>query len=129
VSVRRIVAASVAALAVLATPLAARGAADPAHDYLLGCGGCHGLDGAGSARVPPLRGVDRLLMLPGGREYVLRVPGVASAPLSDARLAALLEWVFGEFGNAAHPRFTADEVGAARAKPLLDPKAARAALD
>jgi mono/diheme cytochrome c family protein len=99
------------------------------HDYLLSCGGCHGLDGAGSAHVPSLRGVDRLLARSGGRDYVLRVPGAASAPLSDARLAALLDWVFRHFDNHAAPQFTAAEVGAARTQPWLDPKAARAALD
>lgn len=99
------------------------------HDYLLGCAGCHGLDAAGSARVPSLRGVDRLLARPGGRAYVLRVPGVASAPLSDARLAALLDWVFARFGNHAEPHFTAEEVGTARLTPWVDPKRARAALE
>lgn len=101
----------------------------PAHDYLLSCGGCHGLDGTGSARVPSLRGVDRLLARPGGRDYVLRVPGVASAPLSDARLAALLDWVFTHFDNRTPTNFNAAEVGAARVSPWLDPKAVRAALD
>ena len=100
-----------------------------AHDYLLSCGGCHALDGSGSARVPSLRGVDRLLAKTGGRDYVLRVPGVSSAPLSDARLAALLDWVFVSFGNHAAPRFTAAEVNAARRQPFVDPKAARHALD
>jgi cytochrome c553 len=100
-----------------------------AHDYLLSCGGCHKLDASGSTRVPSLRGIDRLLAKAGGRDYVLRVPGVASAPLSDARLAALLDWVFVSFGNHAVTHFTAAEVGQARARPFVDPKAARAALD
>ena len=101
----------------------------PAHDYLLSCGGCHKLDGSGSAHVPPLRGIDRLLAYPDGRAYVLHVPGVAQAPLSDARLAALLDWVFTQFGSGAPtPGFTAAEVGRARAEPFVDPKAARVAL-
>jgi mono/diheme cytochrome c family protein len=99
------------------------------HDYLLSCGGCHALDGSGSPTVPSLRGVDRLLTKTGGRDYVLRVPGVSSAPLSDARLAALLDWVFGSFGNNAAPGFSEAEVHAARRQPFVDPKAARAALD
>jgi mono/diheme cytochrome c family protein len=99
-----------------------------AHDYLLSCGGCHGLDGAGAGRVPSLRGVDRLLAKAGGRDYLLRVPGVASAPLSDTRLAALLDWVFVSFGNDTRTRFTAVEVGRARSEPFVDPQAARAAL-
>lgn len=120
----------IAALVVLGA--AAAHAADvtgPAHDYLLSCGGCHGLDGSGSTRVPSLRGVEHLLAHPSGRDYVLRVPGVASAPLSDARLAALLDWVFLHFDNRTPTHFTAAEVGAARAMPWIDPKAARAALD
>jgi cytochrome c553 len=101
----------------------------PAHDYLLSCGGCHKLDGTGSAHVPSLRGLDRLLAYEGGRDYILHVPGVAQSPLSDARLAALLDWVFAQFSSGAPtPGFTAAEVGRARAEPFLDPKAARARL-
>ncbi len=117
-------------LATAATASRASAADDgrTAHDYLLSCGGCHKLDGSGSARVPSLRGIDRLLATPGGRNYVLRVPGVANAPFSDARLAALLDWVFARFGNQAATHFTAAEVGQARTTPFVDPKAARAAL-
>ena len=121
--------AALGSLAASAAPLSAADADGPAHDYLLSCGGCHGLDGDGSARVPSLRGVDRLLARPAGRDYVLRVPGVASAPLSDARLAALLDWVFVHFDNRTPTHFNAAEVGAARTAPWIDPKAARAALD
>jgi mono/diheme cytochrome c family protein len=100
------------------------------HDYLLSCAGCHKLDGSGSARVPSLRAIDRLLAYDGGRDYVLRVPGVAQAPLSDARLAAMLNWLFGHFGSGAPtPRFTAAEVERARQEPWRDPRAARAALN
>ena len=100
------------------------------HDYLLSCGGCHGLDGAGSAHVPSLRGVDRLLARDGRSRLRAARSGGREAPLSDARLAALLDWVFGEFGNRrADPHFTAAEVNAARRRPFVDPKAARAALD
>ena len=115
--------------AALNTRSAAAAAGDvAAHDYLLSCAGCHTPAGTGSPTVPTLHGIDRLLARPGGRAYVLRVPGVASAPLSDARLAALLDWVFGHFGNDATPGFTADEVAGARVAPWVDPKAARAAL-
>jgi mono/diheme cytochrome c family protein len=99
------------------------------HDYVLSCAGCHKLDGTGSARVPTLHGTARLLERTGGRDYLLRVPGASQAPLSDARLAALLNWVLAEFGGAAPvPPFTAEEVAAARATPLRDPQQARAAL-
>lgn len=130
-SLRRLVTIGAALGSLVASPPVLRAAEidGPTQDYLLSCGGCHGLDGNGSARVPSLRGLDRLLARPGGRDYVLRVPGVASAPLSDARLAALLDWVFTQFDNRTPTHFTAAEVGAARTMPWLDPKAARAALD
>jgi mono/diheme cytochrome c family protein len=100
------------------------------HDYVLSCAGCHKLDGSGSARVPTLHGTGRLLARAGGRDYLLRVPGAAQAPLSDARLAALLNWTLAHFGGVAPlPPFSAEEVAAARATPLRDPRQARAALD
>ncbi len=131
---RRVALVGVAAWLVVATIAVTALAADvsdarEAHDFLLSCAGCHKLDASGSPTVPSLRGVDRLLAKPGGRDYVLRVPGVASAPLSDERLAMLLDWVFASFGNHAATRFTAAEVRAARTRPFVDPKAARAALE
>jgi hypothetical protein len=70
-----------------------------------------------------------VLAVPGGREYLARVPGVAQAPLSDVRLAALLNWLLAELGGAPPVSpYTAAEVGALRAAPLRDPVAARAAL-
>lgn len=101
----------------------------PQADYVLNCAGCHKFDGSGSDRVPALSDVGLLLRVPGGREYLGRVPGIAQAPLSDARLAALLNWLAAELGGgAARPPFDAAEVGALRAAPLRDPSAARAAL-
>ena len=119
----------VALLALGAVTATAHADALAEHDYLLSCAGCHKLDGTGSARVPTLHGVDRLLTRAGGRDYLLRVPGVAQAPLSDERLAHLLNWVLGEFGDAPPtPRFDAAEVGRARTAPLTDPRHARASL-
>jgi mono/diheme cytochrome c family protein len=128
-------AARVAALAVATLCAAATTARTetlppgPLHDYVLSCAGCHRLDGSGSARVPSFRDTGRLLARDGGRDYLLRVPGAAQAPLSDARLAALLNWVLTRFGGVVpEPPFTAGEVAAARATPLRDPRQARAAL-
>jgi mono/diheme cytochrome c family protein len=114
-------------LALLAAPAA--GAAPPHEDYTLHCSGCHQPDGAGvPGVVPPLTGLAPLLATPAGRAYVVQVPGVAQAPLDDARLAALLDWVARELsGVTPSPRFGADEVRALRAHPLRDPLAARAA--
>jgi hypothetical protein len=118
-------------LAALLAGLPAIAAAGPApvHDYVLHCAGCHKLDGSGSARVPALADVGRLLERPGGRAYLLSVPGVAQAPLDDTRLAALMSWVIGHFGGKPPaPPFTAAEAGRRRASPLLDPVRARACL-
>jgi mono/diheme cytochrome c family protein len=96
-------------------------------DYTLHCSGCHGADAAGTAGVAPtLHGLASLLESDGGRDYLARVPGVAQAPLSDARLARLLNWVLSEFsGTAPVPAYSADEVGRLREQPLRDAPAAR----
>jgi mono/diheme cytochrome c family protein len=96
-------------------------------DYTLHCSGCHGRDATGTAGVAPtLHGLRVLLDREGGREYLARVPGVAQAPLSDARLARLLNWVLSEFsGVAPVPPYTADELGSLRKLPLRDAPAAR----
>jgi mono/diheme cytochrome c family protein len=115
----------------LGLPPAASGTEVPVwEDYVLNCSACHGLDGAGTPGVTPtLHGLARLLEAPDGRTYLARVPGVAQAPLSDARLARVLNWVLEQYsGGAPEPPYTADEVGALRLEPLRDTVAARRAL-
>lgn len=126
---------AVAALALLAG-LAAGDAcrADPALDYMLNCQGCHRPDGAGTpGSVPALRGsMARFVAVPGGREYLARVPGVAQSALGDAELAALLNWMLAYFDpEHVAPGFrpyAADEVGRLRRAPLLEVDRLRAAL-
>jgi cytochrome c553 len=99
------------------------------HDYLLSCSGCHRMDGGGSNVVPSFQGLSELADTPGAREYWIRVPGAAQAPLSDQRLAALMNWLVRRFtGKAPEPLYTAVEVGRLRAKPLRDPIAERRRL-
>lgn len=100
-------------------------------DYLLHCGGCHGVDGRGTPGVTPtLHGLAALADTPSGRTYLMRVPGVAQAPLDDADLAALMDWVTAYFSDVpVRPRFDPAELGRLRASPLRDPVGARAALD
>jgi hypothetical protein len=141
----RFLAASVAALAGLAVVGAAKavdatlpGVSNPrqAHlDYMLKCQGCHRPDGLGDARsTPPLSSsVGRFLGAPGGREFLARVPGVASVDLDDARLAEVLNWTLYRFDRANVPPgftpYTAAEVGRLRKAPLRTERAAaRAAL-
>lgn len=97
----------------------------PELDWILHCQGCHGADGRGAkSHVPSLRdSVAPLMQLAEGRDFLMRVPGAANSALSDAELAGVLNWLVVEFGGAATPvdahRFTAEEVRAARARPLL----------
>jgi len=106
----------------------------PRLDYVLQCMGCHLEDGSGApGRVPTLAGVGRFLRVPGGRDYLVRVPGVAHAPLDDAALAALLNWMLARFDPAAASApgfvaFGAAEVARLRAVPLADATAQRRAL-
>jgi len=127
------VAAFVAAAALTGTATASRaqpplrGVADPTQaraDYVLKCQGCHRPEGGGDARTtPPMRGsVAKFLSVPGGREYLGRVPGVATTDLDDARLASLLNWTLYRFDMGNLPddfrAYTAAEVGRLRRAPL-----------
>jgi mono/diheme cytochrome c family protein len=103
-------------------------------NFLLFCAGCHGVDGAGvPGRIPPLRGsFPRLLSVAGGREFLLRVPGVANSALSDAALAAVMNWCVQRFAGeqvaAQHSAYTAAELTAARHEPLLAMRRTRSEL-
>lgn len=108
-------------------------AAAPEHDYLQFCVGCHRLDGSGSAAngVPELRGVvGRFLRVPSGRAFVVQVAGVAQAPLDDAALARLLNWLLPRMDADGLPAgfepYTAAEVAHLRATRPGDVPAMRA---
>ena len=64
----------------------------------------------------------RFLTVPGGREYLVQVPGSATSSLDDAELTLLLNWMVTRFGPAdaaaqAAP-YTLEEVSTLRAQPL-----------
>lgn len=93
--------------------------------YLERCGGCHGIQGHSAPReVPRLRGqVGYFLCLPDARAYLVRLPSVATSPLSDEELAALLNFVVFDLGGAPAKRavatpYTPEEVGVLRKQPL-----------
>src|SRR5262249_30826519 len=99
------------------------------------CQGCHRADGVGTpgSGVPALAGsVGRFAAVAGGRDYLVRVPGVAQAPLDDEALAALLTWTLEHFSAAELPAdfapFTAAEVARGRRTPLTDVEGARRSL-
>jgi hypothetical protein len=110
------------------------GAADPQVDYMLECQGCHLYDGSGApGRVPDLRdSVGRFLTVPGGREYLVRVPGAAQSPLGDAELAEVLNWMIRRFGPAGvaaeFEPYSAPEVARLRTAPLPEVDSVRGAL-
>ena len=108
---------------------------EPRINWMLQCQGCHLADGSGapSAGVPRLAGsVARFLSVPGGREYLVRVPGASGSALSDAELAAVLNWMVQVFGPAEHAQgaapYTAEEVTRVRRPPLAEVEALRARL-
>lgn len=121
-----------------AEPAAMAGVANPGQariDYILKCQGCHQPEGLGDiAHTPPIRGeVARFLHVPGGREFLVRVPGVASVDLTDARLAQLLNWTVQHFDRGNVPAdfqpYSAAEISQLRRRPLrLEREATRASL-
>jgi mono/diheme cytochrome c family protein len=128
-----IAAAAIAGLAAYAFTQPAGDFAQPAgvanaqrawQNWTLNCQGCHRFDGSGSdATAPGIAGtVAKFLRVPGGREYLIRVPGVATSPLSDADLAEVVNWMLWRFDKehlpASFQPYTAAEIAPLRARPL-----------
>jgi cytochrome c553 len=93
-------------------------------NYVLRCAGCHGMDGRSVARaVPDLQGrVGYFLCTKAGRDYVGRLPNVAFAEISDADMAALLNYIASDLSAEATPRgsaFSAEELAPLRRRPLV----------
>ncbi len=106
----------------------------PAVAYQLQCMGCHGADGSGEpGRVPSLRStLVRLSMFPEGREFILRVPGVAQSVLSDDQTAELLNWMARRLSDLSVPDrfmdYTGAEVARWRHQPLAAVRSVRQGL-
>ena len=102
----------------------------PEVNYVLHCQGCHGADGSGleSGGVPPLSTVGSFLRVPGGREYLIQVPGIAQAPLDDEDLASLLNWLVERFSAEVVAPYDAAEVARARSSPPANIAARREEL-
>jgi cytochrome c553 len=99
--------------------------ASPQQDYVLYCMGCHGAQAEGvPGKVPPLaHALGRYMRTSAGRNYILRVPGAANSVLSDAQLAAVLNWLARTFDgdelDKSHAAsFTTAEVTGQRHLPL-----------
>ena len=112
----------------------AAGTYGAAVNYQLQCMGCHRADGSGEAgRVPSVRRSLALLStIPEGRDFVIRVPGVAQSPLSNEETAALLNWMLKNLSDLQVPAGVADysaaEVQRSRGSPLAEVKTLRARL-
>ncbi|MBK9135166.1 MAG: cytochrome C [Betaproteobacteria bacterium] len=107
----------------------------PALNYARYCSGCHGGDGAGrpAKGVPDMRGVlGHFLRVSGGREFIVRVPGVSYTPLADADVAALMNWLLAGIAQPSLPPqaapYTAEEVARLRSTRMADIPGTRAEL-
>ena len=111
-------------------------ATEPAEaDYMLNCQGCHLPNGSGfpARQVPDLRNqMGRFLSVPGGREFLVQVPGSAQSALNDADLARVLNAMLLRFSAAQLPAdfqpYTAAEIGALRRQPLAQVSEVRSEL-
>ncbi len=105
---------------------------EPAVNYMLHCMGCHTPDGGGEpGHVPSVRNTLALFANDAaGRRFLVQVPGSAQSRLSDAELAAVLNWMIGNLSAAPRPfrGFTADEVATYRRTRLVAVGSARARL-
>jgi mono/diheme cytochrome c family protein len=121
-TVRVALAAAIAAAMFAAAPAWAGESAQQL--YTLNCWGCHRPQGEGiPGTAPPLRGAADFLRVPGGRAYLIEVPGVAQSPLNDQQAAAVMNWIMTNF-NKDLPRdfapYTPDEIHRYRSERLLD---------
>jgi mono/diheme cytochrome c family protein len=117
------------AIAVLIAALSFAGPAlaggPPAELYTLNCWGCHKPHAEGiPGTVPRLaNSMGYFLHVPGGREYLVEVPGVAASSLSDAEVAEVLNWLLFTFNKAETPAdfkpYTAAEVARYRPHQLI----------
>lgn len=121
-------------LAALLVAPAAAWAGSPQLDYQLHCQGCHLPGGTGKPGAVPslVDSVGLFLRVPGGREFLVQVPGSAWSALDDASLAALLNWMIRRFGPAEVASdfrpYEADEVRRLRREPLAEVASRRRAL-
>ena len=102
--------------------------------YVLHCSGCHGLDGRGhpQADVPDLHHLPAFLAVEGGREFLIRVPGVMGSGLNDEEVAQVMNWILRTYLPPEQlrrtPPYQAHEVTTARTQPMPDVLAVRQRL-
>lgn len=100
-------------------------------NYMLHCQGCHLPEAQGfEGKVPPMKDFAGYFLHSGeGREFLIRVPGVAQSALNDGELAELMNWLLVTFSAEQLPDryvpFTDDEVASLRQDPVIDPATSR----
>jgi mono/diheme cytochrome c family protein len=118
----RAIAALIVALSIASGALAG---GSPAELYTLNCWGCHKPRAEGiPGTVPRLAdSMANFLRVPGGREYLVEVPGVAASALSNAEIAEVLNWLLVTFNKAEMPPdfkpYTAAEIARYRPHQLI----------
>ena len=106
----------------------------PRINYILQCQGCHLADGAGTpGKVPALKHeVGRFLQVPGGRQFLIQVPGTSQSALNDAEVAGVLNWILENFSSEQLPAdfvpYSRKEISRYRQPPLANVSAVRASL-
>lgn len=100
-------------------------------NYMLHCQGCHLPNAEGfEGRVPPMNSfVGYFLHSEQGRDFLIRVPGVAHSALPSDEVAELMNWLLLSFSVDQLPDpftpYTREEVAVLRADPEHDPEGAR----
>ena len=103
-------------------------------NYMLHCQGCHLPNAEGmEGKVPPMKDfVGYFLHSDEGRQFLIRVPGVAQSALGDGELAELMTWLVtthsaGQLPDSFEP-CSAVEVATLRMQPVADPERTRQRL-
>ncbi len=123
---------AVAAQAAGEAPRRAPNGQTPHMNFLHYCAGCHLPDGSGkpSKGIPNMQGVlGQFLRVEGGREFIIKVPGVSHTPLGDSDVAALMNWLLNGIAQPSTPPntppYTAGEVTRLRSERMVDIPATR----
>lgn len=106
---------------------APQGELSPQANYVLRCLGCHRPDGAGSpvGGIPDFNNyVASFAETERGREYLMHVPGVVGASLSDNEIAEVMNYIMQRWGGtslrANFQPFSAEEVARLRQTDVGD---------
>ena len=108
--------------------------ASPKTGYMIHCMGCHAMNGQGMPPDVPAfdSTLGDIVGRPGGRAYLIQVPGSSQSHLNDERLADVLTWLLREYVSEDLPPDFQDistlEVSEFRPVILTNPDLARIEL-